>query len=55
MPGTKKLLKRYKEGDPEAFDQKCVYYPDQGLCQTKTADVKKVTAWKEGKLAFRTH
>jgi transmembrane sensor len=34
-------------------DQMCVYYPDQGSCQTKTVDVKKVTAWKEGKLAFR--
>jgi len=34
-------------------DQMCVYYPDTRLYRIKTVDVKKATAWKEGKLAFR--
>lgn len=34
-------------------DQMCVYNPDQRQYQIETADVKEVTAWTEGKLAFR--
>ena len=34
-------------------DQMCVYYPDQRSYQVETADVKEITAWTEGKLAFR--
>jgi ferric-dicitrate binding protein FerR (iron transport regulator) len=34
-------------------DQMCVYNPDQRQYHIETADVKTVTAWKEGKLAFR--
>jgi len=34
-------------------DQMCVYYPGTFLNRIETADVKKVTAWKEGNLMFR--
>lgn len=34
-------------------DQMYVYFPGTGLNRTETVDVKKVTAWKEGKLTFR--
>ena len=33
--------------------QMCVYYPAKGLDRIETVDTKKVTAWMEGKLAFR--
>ncbi len=31
----------------------CVYYPDTRLKRIEDVDAKKVTAWTEGKLAFR--
>lgn len=34
-------------------DQMAVYQVDQGMCRVETVDVKEVTAWKDGKLAFR--
>jgi ferric-dicitrate binding protein FerR (iron transport regulator) len=34
-------------------DQMYVYYPGTGLNRVETVKVNKVTAWKEGKLAFR--
>ena len=34
-------------------EQMCIYYPDKNVYQIDKVDVSEVTAWKEGRLAFR--